>query len=287
MSPFLELWNFKLITLAGINLVLGPTLLALLILIFAARLSRLVVSIMSSRLIEPFVADKAAQNTYQTFAFYGALAAVVTLAMTVAGIPLTVFTVVGGALAIGVGFGSQNIVNNFISGMILLVEKPIKVGDIVELEGMMGTIQSIGTRSTKLKTVEDRIFIIPNSFFLEKAVLNSTFQTSVVRTAVEVGVAYGSNVRQVENICLDILLNTEGVKQEPMPLILFDNFADSALTFRLVFWADVATENLALLRSTVRFKINDRFEELGIEIAFPQRDMNLKVNKPLEVRMLS
>jgi potassium-dependent mechanosensitive channel len=207
--------------------------------------------------------------------------------MTIAGIPLTVFTVVGGALAIGVGFGSQNIVNNFISGVILLVEQPIKVGDIIEVDGMMGTIQSIGTRSTKIKTIEDKIFIIPNSFFLEKAVLNSTFQSPVVRTMVEVGVAYGSDVRMVENACLDILLNTDGIKQTPMPIILFENFGDSALNFKLIFWADISSENLAVLRSTVRFRINDRFNDLGIEIAFPQRDMNLKVSKPLEVKMLS
>ena len=136
LSPFLELWNVKLITMAGIKLTLGPTLLALIILAFATRLSRLVVKIVNKRLIEQFVDDKAVRNTYQTFAFYGALAGIITIALTVAGIPLTVFTVVGGALAIGVGFGSQNIVNNFISGVILLVEQPIKVGDIVEVEGM-------------------------------------------------------------------------------------------------------------------------------------------------------
>ena len=283
----MELWNLKLITIAGVKLTLGPSILALMLLIFATRLSRLFVRILNKRLIEHFVSDKAAQNTYKTFAFYGALAGVVTLAFTVAGIPLTVFTVVGGALAIGVGFGSQNIVNNFISGVILLVEQPVKVGDVVEVEGMAGVIKSIGTRSTKVRTIEDKVYVIPNSFFLEKAVLNSTLGSTIVRTNVEVGVAYGSDVRQVENACLDILLNTEGVKQEPMPLILFENFADSALTFRLVFWADLATENLALIRSNVRYKINDRFKDLGIEIAFPQRDMNLKVSRPLEVKMLS
>ena len=287
LLPFLDLWNHKLITIAGVKLTFGSTILALFLLAFATRLSRLVVKIINNRLIEPFVDDKGARNTYQTFAFYGALAGVVTLSMTVAGIPLTVFTVVGGALAIGVGFGSQNIVNNFISGVILLVEQPIKVGDIVEVEGMVGAIQSIGTRSTKIKNIDDKIFIVPNSFFLEKAVLNGTYETSVVRNVVEFGVAYGSDVLKIENVCMDILLNSEGIKQEPMPMVLFENFSESTLDFKIVFWADIQIENVAIIRSGIRYKVNEKFKELGIEMAFPQRDVHLKLSRPMEVKVLS
>lgn len=287
MSPFLDLWNHKLITIAGIKLTLGSTILALILLAFASRISRLVVKIINKRLIEKFVDDKGARNTYQTFSFYGALAGVITIAMTVAGIPLTVFTVVGGALAIGVGFGSQNIVNNFISGVILLVEQPIKVGDIIEVEGMAGVIQSIGTRSTKIKNADDKIFIIPNSFFLEKAVLNATYEASIVRVVVDFGVAYGSDVKKVENSCMDILLNTEGVRQEPMPLVLFENFNESTLDFRMIFWADILEDNLAIMKSSVRYKVNEKFRELGIEMAFPQRDVNLRITRPLDVKVLT
>lgn len=287
LAPFLDLWNHKLITIAGIKLTLGSTILALFLLAFASRISRLVVKILNRRLIEPFVDDKGARNTYQTFAFYGALAGTVTIALTIAGIPLTVFTVVGGALAIGVGFGTQNIVNNFISGVILLVEQPIKVGDIVEVDNIAGVIQTIGTRSTKIKNADDKIFVVPNSFFLEKAVLNSTYEASVVRSTIDFGVAYGSDVDMVEKICLDILLNTEGIKQQPMPLVLFDNFADSTLNFKMIFWADIMTENLAVKRSNIRYALNRKFKEFAIEMAFPQRDVYLKTQKALEVRVLS
>jgi small-conductance mechanosensitive channel len=286
-APFLDLWNHKLITIAGIKLTLGSSILALLILAFATRISRLVVKIVNKRLIEQFVDDKAAQNTYRTFAFYGALAGVITVAMTIAGIPLTVFTVVGGALAIGVGFGSQNIVNNFISGVILLVEQPIKVGDVVEVDGMSGGVLSIGTRSTKIKNADDKIYIVPNSFFLEKAVLNATFERAVVRHTIDFGVAYGSDVRKVEDLCLSILLNTEGVKQTPMPMVLFENFNESTLDFKMVFWADIQSENVALMKSDIRYKVNEQFKQLGIEMAFPQRDVYLKTQKALEVRVLS
>ena len=287
MSPFVDLWNHKLITIAGIKLSFGPTILALIILLFASRISRLLVKVLNNRLIEKFVHDRGARNTYQTFTFYGALAGVITLAMTVAGIPLTVFTVVGGALAIGVGFGSQNIVNNFISGVILLVEQPVKVGDVVEVDSMIGVIQTIGTRSTKIKNVDGKIYIIPNSFFLEKAVLNFTFAGSILRQTIDFGVAYDTDVRKVENVCLDILLNTEGVRQDPMPMVLFENFADSTLSFRMIFWNDISTSNAMLMKSDIRFRVNDKFRELGIEMAFPQRDVNLKVSRPLDVKVLS
>lgn len=289
IEPLLAVWNMKLFIIAGVKISLGNLLIALTLLGFANRLSRMMARMINRRLILRLVEDRAAQNTYQTFVFYGCLALVVVMSLTFAGIPLTVFTVLGGALAIGVGFGSQNIVNNFISGIILLVEQPIKVGDIVELEGgISGTILSIGTRSTKVRNVESKTFIVPNSFFLEKSVLNSTFESSVVRSSIKFGVAYGSNVPLLENACMDILLNTQGVKQDPIPLVLFNNFGDSNLEFDVVFWCDLEeVANPGKLRSDIRYRIDKKFKELGIQMAFPQRDMNLKLDRALEVRVLS
>jgi small-conductance mechanosensitive channel len=261
---------------------------ALVMLLFATRLSRLASRAIDKRLIQKFVDDKSSQVTYQTFAFYGCLAAFVTLSLAIAGIPLTVFTVFGGALAIGVGFGSQNIVNNFISGIILLVEKPIKVGDTVELENISGTVTAIGTRSTQVKNVEGKIYVVPNSFFLEKSVLNWSYEDTKVRTQVNFGVAYGTDTKLVEDVCMDILLNHEGILQDPMPEVIFDNFSESTLDFQLLFWSDLnQVSSLAIVRSTVRFKIAAKFKQHQIEMAFPQRDFNLKVNRPLEVKVLS
>lgn len=286
LIPLSKFWNYKLFTIAGIKLGVGNLTLALILLIFAGRLARLVSGIIEQRVIKPFINDKSSQNTYKTFLFYGCLAGFVILSMAIAGIPLTVFTVFGGALAIGVGFGSQNIVNNFISGIILLVEKPIKVGDVVELEGITGTIQGIGTRSTQLKNAEGKIFVVPNSFFLEKSVLNWSYENPIVRTSISFGVAYGSDLRVVDNICMNILLNTEGVLQTPMPVVLFDNFGDSNLDFQLQFWCDLnQVSSLGIIRSNLRFKIDDKFKQHKIEMAFPQRDLNLRTNKPLNVKI--
>lgn len=288
LSAISLIWNHKLLTIAGVKLSLGNLLVALILLLFATRLSRLMVKLINRRLILPFVEDKASQTTYQTFAFYASLGLFVALSLTIAGIPLTVFTVLGGALAIGVGFGSQNIVNNFISGIIMLVEQPIKVGDIVEVDGITGTVVSVGTRSTKIRNADNKVYIVPNSFFLEKGVMNWTFETQVLRTSIDFGVAYGSDVRLVENACMDILLNTEGIEQQPLPRVQFTNFSDSNLTFQLIFFCDLnKVETLAQIRSDVRFKIDQKFKDLNIEMAFPQRDMNLKVREELKVKVIS
>lgn len=282
------IWKIKLITVAGIKLSLGNVVVALILLLFATRLSRLMVKLINKKLILRFVEDKASQTTYQTFAFYGCLALFVTLSLTIAGIPLTVFTVVGGALAIGVGFGSQNIVNNFISGVIMLVEQPIKVGDVVEVDGLTGTVLSIGTRSTKIRNADNKVFIVPNSFFLEKGVLNWNFETTSIRATLDFGVAYGSDVKQVENICMDIMLNNEHIEQSPLPYVFFTDFADSNLNFQLIFYCD--TDKVASLnhvKSEVRFKIDEKFRHHKIEMAFPQRDFRLKMDRTLDVKVIS
>jgi potassium-dependent mechanosensitive channel len=281
------IWKHKLITIAGIKLSFGNVIMALTMLLFATRLSKMVARVIDRRLIQPFVDDKSSQITYQTFAFYGCLGGFVTLSLAIAGIPLTVFTVFGGALAIGVGFGSQNIVNNFISGIILLVEKPIKVGDIVELENISGSVVAIGTRSTQVKTGEGKIFVVPNSFFLEKSVLNWSYENPVVRTNINFGVAYGTDVKMVEHICMDILLNAPGVLQNPMPLVIFENFSESNLDFQLLFWCNLEeVSSLGEVRSAIRFKIDEKFKQHKIEMAFPQRDLNLKLQRPLDVKVL-
>ncbi|HXH76584.1 MAG TPA: mechanosensitive ion channel domain-containing protein [Bacteriovoracaceae bacterium] len=281
------LWKHKLFVVAGTKINLGNVMTALILLFLSPRLSRWVSSTIGKKLLVPMVQDKSSQNAYQTLTFYGCLGLFISLSFTMAGIPLTVFTFLGGALAIGVGFGSQNIVNNFISGVILLVEKPIKPGDIVELDNIAGKILIIGTRSTKIRNTEGKIFVVPNSFFLEKSVLNWSFSSTTVRTVIKFGVAHGTDVKLVENVCLDILLNSEDVEQTPIPEVLLENFGDNNLEFELVFWCNTEkVESLGKARSLIRYKIDKKFKDHHIQMAFPQRDMNLKLGKTLDVRVL-
>jgi small-conductance mechanosensitive channel len=240
------------------------------------------------KLVIPFVDDQTAVNTYRKLIHTSTFALFVVMALTIAGIPLTVFTVVGGALAIGIGFGSQNIVNNFISGLILMVERPLKVGDTVEINGVSGTVSEIGTRATRIRTIESKVWLIPNSMFLENPVLNWTNRDAIVRTEVAVGVSYDSDPSKVRDLSLAILNQMPFVEQSPFPRIMFDEFGDNSLIFKLQFWADTEkVDSLQQCRSDVRFAIDKAFRREGIEISYPQRDLHLKSATPLEVRLKS
>ena len=179
-----------------------------------------------------------------------------------------------GALGIGLGFGLQNIFSNFISGIILLFERPIQVGDDVEVNGIWATVKKINVRSTVVQTYDNASLIIPNSEFVSSQVTNWSFKDKRMRRNLEVGVAYGSDVDQVEKTLLEIALETSGVLKYPRPDVIFVDHADSALIFRLRIWVDV--DDYWTVASRIRFDIDRRFRELAIEIAFPQRDLHIR-----------
>jgi small-conductance mechanosensitive channel len=136
---------------------------------------------------------------------------------------LTAFTVLGGALAIGIGFGSQNVMNNFISGLILMLERPVRARDVIEVDGNHGTIENIGARSTQIRSTDGRHIIVPNSFFLESNVVNWTLSDDLMRAKVSVGVVYGSPTRQVERL-IRRAVDEERVLKTPEPIIIFEEF---------------------------------------------------------------
>ena len=211
----------------------------------------------------------------------------VVTALRLVDFPLTIFTIAGGALAIGVGFGSQELMNNFISGLIMLMERPVRVGDLVELGGTYGHVEAIGARSTRVLASNNTHIIVPNSFFLQNNVINYTLSDDVVRTVVKVGVAYGSPVREVERLLKQALVDKPKVIHDREPRILFANFGDNSLEFEMYFWVHARSimERNAT-ESEVRFDIDDLFRGAGITIAFPQRDIHLDTLKPLDVRMV-
>lgn len=199
-------------------------------------------------------------------------------------VPLTAFAFVSGALAIGVGFGAQNILNNFISGWILIWERPIRVGDFLELGDVRGRVETINTRYTRIKRIDGVHLLVPNSQLLENTVVNWTLVDQHVRTTVRVGVAYGSPVRQVEKLIQKAAETQPGVLTEYPPLVIFEDFGDNALIFDVYFWVDAFGErDLRMVRSDIRFEIDQLFKEAGIVIAFPQRDIHidgqLKLNR--------
>ena len=204
----------------------------------------------------------------------GAILIVTTL--DVMNVPLTAFAFLSGAVAIGVGFGAQNIINNFISGWILMWERPIRIGDFLEVDGARGSVETINTRSTRIRRIDGVHMLIPNSKLLENTVVNWTLIDNLTRTSVRVGVAYGSDCKLVARLIEQATQQQEDILTEPNPVVIFDDFGDNALMFETFFWVNATKErDLRVIRSQVRFTIDELFAEHDIVIAFPQRDVHL------------
>ena len=201
-------------------------------------------------------------------------------------IPLTVFAFAGGALAIGLGFGMQTVLKNFVSGIIILFERPFRVGDVLDVGGQRGTLVSVGIRSSVLQLWDGTETLIPNSALLETSVTNWTYSNRRVRFTITVGVAYGSDTRLVIQSLTEVTQRHGLVEKDPAPQILFIDFADSALTFELRFWVDVIKANAAQVASDLRQMILNTFTERSIVIAFPQRDVHMDTAQPLRVQIL-
>ena len=201
-------------------------------------------------------------------------------------IPPTVFAFLGGALAIGLGFGLQTLIKNFISGIIVLVERKVRVGDILDVDGIVGTVVEVNTRSSVIRSPDDVETMIPNSLFLENRVTNWTLSSAKMRRKVTVGVAYGTDPRMVMDILTESAGRHGNICKDPAPFAVFDDFGDNALIFSLYFWVDMRTAgNAMVIASDVRLMIEKRFSEVGIGIPFPQRDMHLTTEQPIKVEI--
>ncbi|NNV55263.1 mechanosensitive ion channel family protein [Limnovirga soli] len=200
-------------------------------------------------------------------------------AFAASGIPMDKLTIIIGALGVGIGFGLQNIVNNLVSGIIIAFEKPIHIGDSIEVGGRYGTIKEIGIRSSKMSTVEGSDVIIPNGDLLSQHIVNWTLSSQFRRVEILVGVSYSSNLRQVEDILKQIVFNQEGIEKNPSSLILAHEFADSAVNFRMLFWCD--NNNFIVIKSQVLIQVHEAFKQHNIEIPFPQTDVHLRSDIPV------
>lgn len=191
------------------------------------------------------------------------------------GFQLDAVLVVFGALGVGMGFGLQNIANNFVSGVILLVERPIKVGDVVSVAGELGTIERIGIRATTLRKFDQTQAIVPNGDLISTVVNNWTLDDRRVRVDFVVGVAYGSDTRLVERLIREAVTEHELVLDDPEPRIFFFEFGDSSLNFRVLAYVADISERFSTL-SDLHFTIDEEFRAHDIEIPFPQRDLHLR-----------
>src|SRR4051812_40136415 len=228
----------------------------------------------ASRLLTRFHLSKSDAAPLQSLMFYLLLAMFTAISLNVLQVPITAFSFLGGALAIGAGFGSQNLVNNFISGLILLVERPVRVGDVIDLDGTTGTVSHIGARSTKISTGVNHDLIVPNSKLLETSVVNWTLSDDVVACNVTVGVAYGTPPREVERLLLRAAHQHPHVLKEPAPDVILADLGAEALQFKLRAWTNLRQTRRVQVESDLRFAIEELFTARGIVIASRQRDNN-------------
>lgn len=287
VETLVEFWEYEITAVEDSAITVGSLVLALLLAGLGLWGSRRASSFVGRLAQRRFRLDSGAAHALETLTFYALFVSLTLIVLRIVHFPLTVFTVLGGALAIGVGFGSQNVMNNFISGLILMFERPVRAGDLVEVEGNYGTVEAIGARSTRIRSTDGRQIIVPNSFFLENNLVNWTLSDELVRAKVVVGVIYGSPTRLVEKRIREAVDQDRGVLKTPEPIILFEEFGDNSLNFEVHFWVKGRSPMaMKQIQSRIRFRIDDFFREDGLVIAFPQRDVHLDTVSPLQVEFV-
>ena len=249
--------------------------------ILAIKFTNAVQEFLLPVLYERYEVDLGLRASINTFTKYFIITLTVLIALSSIGFDLTSLTVFASVLGVGLGFGLKNVMSNFISGLIILFERPIKVGDRIIIDEMIADVEEIKIRATIVRTRKNERLIIPNAYFLEEKFINRSFLNKELRVSVNVDVAYGSDVELVENLLLESVYELRAEKwpnilDDPKPRIFFENFGDSGLAFSVWFWINSQTDEREFqIPSDLRFRIVKKFEEHEIEIPFPQHDIHL------------
>jgi small-conductance mechanosensitive channel len=274
-------WNYEIFSVNDAPIRVKTMLGVLLLVVAGYYASRWVSALLSRTLFTRMGMNVGRKAAWQTLWFYALFILVLVVAFDFFHISLTQFSVMSGALAVGLGFGSQNLISNFISGIILLVERPVNQGDVIEIDGRQVTVEELGPRSTIVRTADNTHLIVPNSRLLEQPVVNWTLSDDVVRKRIRLGVAYDSSTRKVAELLEGVLSEVENVRKDPAPLVKFADFGENSLIFELYFWVSMSDPVDA--ENELRHRIAEVFAKEGVVMAFPQRDVHLETTKPLEV----
>lgn len=249
---------------------------ALVVLFASFFVARHIKKLLEEKVFYKLRLERGLRQTLSTITRYIIIGISALIGLNIAGIPLRSLAFFAGAFGIGIGFGMQNIISNFVSGIILLFERPMRVGDVITLEdGTLGTIEKISARSTTINTPDEITITVPNSKFIESRITNWTHPSARMRGSVKVGVAYGSDTALVKKCLLEVAKQNPNVRVYPEPFVRFAEFGDSALKFELYFWADDPGKRWFIM-SELNFAIDEVFKKNHIEIAFPQRDIHIR-----------
>ncbi len=283
-DDFLRLWSVPYFYLGQLAVTPGVLVKAFLFLLLLILLTRVSGRLVRSKVLDYTPLDEGQKFALQKGIAYSIFAIGLMVGLQSAGVDLSSLTIVGGAIGIGVGLGLQTIAKNFVSGLILLLERPIKVGDRVQVEALQGDVIHIGSRGTWVRTNDNVVIIVPNSEFIEHRVTNWTANDRRVRISIPLGVSYGSDPQEVRAVLMDVALRHPDVLNSPAPDVIFIAFGDSSLDFELRIWTKKQVQTPKIISSDLYFAIFQAFRENGIEIPFPQRDLHLKsIRVPIPV----
>ncbi|MGB9193202.1 MAG: mechanosensitive ion channel domain-containing protein, partial [Azonexus sp.] len=294
-----QVWNFELFAVEDSTVVEGKTVTTsygvtvgksigvLLLYAFAYWLFAMLTRLLGRLMVRRFKVDPQVASVMRRWLMIAVSVVLIILILNLARIPLTAFAFMGGALAIGIGFGTQTIIKNVISGIIILFERKIRVGDIIAIGGTTGHVTAVDLRASTVRSFDGVEALVPNSTFLENQVVNWTYSNSRIRREIKIGIAYGSPVRQAADVIVGCALEHGQVLKEPPPEVYLEDFADNAILMVLIFWVELSpTLSGRRVDSDLRFMMEKRLAAAGIAIPFPQRDIRVSVAEALPVRMV-
>jgi small-conductance mechanosensitive channel len=271
-------------TLGSLTFSWGQIAIFFLVIWLSVIFSKMIRIFLEEEVLDRMGLSKGLPNTIALLIRYTLVAAGFLAAASAAGLRMTNLTIILGAMSVGIGFGLQNIFNNLVSGLILLLERPIKIGDTIEVGALIGTVKSIGIRSSNVHTFDGAEIIVPNGNLISSEVVNWTLSDKRRRIEVLAGVAYGSDPHRVKEIFMNILNDHPDIIDDPPPNVFFNDLGESSLDFRLLFWT-YNYDEWVRIRSEIIFNIHDALKAEGIEIPFPQRDLHIRSVEPgIELR---
>lgn len=276
LNPTLVLLDKLALNLGGIRLSVLLVIKAVIILALLLKLALSASVLLEKRLITLEGLTPSVQVLISKALKFTLIGTAVVVALSSLGINLSAFAFIGGAVGVGIGFGLQKVVSNLVSGIILLLDRSLKPGDVIELAHTYGRIQSLGARYVSVVTRDGTEYLIPNEDLITQQVINWSFSNKLVRLKISVGVSYDSDIHEVMRLMIEAAGDVSRVLQHPKPVCQLKNFGDNAIDMELRIWVGDPENGISNVSSSVRLGIWDSFKKHGIEIPFPQRDLHIK-----------
>jgi potassium efflux system protein len=278
-------WNIELYVIEDNPVTVRKVILAILIVVIGLLLIKFFTRSLQKKIAQRFDIEMNTASAIKRVVNYFFMLMIVLFALRTVNIPLTAFAFLGGALAVAIGLGSQNIFSNFLGGFVIVFQKPIKENDIIEIEGKTASVQEIGSRFTRLKTFDNIDILVPNNYFMNNIIVNWTNIDKTIRGKITVGVSYSSPVRTVEALLYQAMKENLKILTKPAPFVLFSDFRDSALIFNAFFWVDMNYGFKGAVESELRYRVLELFQANNIEISYPQKDIHIDSLSPIELKI--